>query len=447
MPTSIRTADVVRRSFIMPSSMIGKSVAAQNDLHARQVADAIVRSDINPLFSKASSAAPRLDVPEQPLPEQSQLFALLDSLQPVEDGGKSVAVQDAIRQLHVNALQSMPPQQRAQLASGDTTPLGDLLASAQLDGVRDQVQVLVGLLDGNSPQVLPTSADLAVLGGTVPPATEDAAALIALLDSAPSVRDVAEEASRLDEKEFSVRMATDPRFAVVLLLVGYLMQLAATQREQAMAMLGFAEQAIKEMGINMVESAKQARLAKVVALVVVVVVSAAAVAVGTAAASRNIGSIRNHQVKANALNKDAAATEVDIAMGVNGRGSAQAQTAEGRETLRQTLVEKRGHAAEEFAKHGVRGTQSAVITQTGQVLGQAANAGGSAAGSGHEITAAELTARQEKRRTDSNTGQQSSQGIGQNAGKIDETQANLFRQMQQAEQDKADTNNEIARKL
>lgn len=447
MSTVIHARDVLPQRFLTPVMSPAVSAVPQNEVQASNVADAIVRSGGTLFAARGTINGPLLEEPGRSLPDETQLARLLANLQPAEDGERAVAEVDALRELHALALQVPTSEERAHLSAAGGEVPRSLLDPARLAAVEVQLATLVGLRSGNGALVYPSPADLAALAGTAPPTSAEAAALGELLGHAPNLRAAIEEASSMDEKELAVRLHTDPRFAHVLLLVGFLMKLAASQREQAMAMLGIAEQAIKDMGSNMVESAKQARLAKVVALVVVVVVSAAAVAVGLTAATKNIGSIRNHQVKANTLNNDAAKAELKLAKGINEVGRASPMTQAQRTALREQIIDSRNQASAMTAAHGVHTTQSSVITQTGQVVGQAANAGGNVAGSGHEITAAELTARQEKRRADASTGQQTSQAEVQNAGKADETLANLFRQMQQAEQDKADTNSAILHRI
>lgn len=311
--------------------------------------------------------------------------------------------------------------------------------------LQEAFKSLIGLQSSDGELVFPTVKAREALSGLLTPTTDGQEPLGTLLSDTPALREVVDEANAMNDEELSVRMNSDPRFAFVLMLVAFLMKLAASQREQAAGMLIYAEKSVHDMGERMVDSAKQQQLAKVVALVVVVVVSTVAVGVGVRAAQNNIKSIGTNQARANTLNKDSSENQLRLASGINDPAAKTPTplTSAERIQLREAITRDDNKAAVLAAKHAVTQTDSAVKTQTGQTLGQASNAAGSAAGSGHEIEAAHLTALQEKRRADASAGQQINQAMSQSTTKVDESTQAFFRQAQQAEQEKADTRNAI----
>jgi len=310
--------------------------------------------------------------------------------------------------------------------------------------LQEAFKSLIGLQSSDGELVFPTVKAREALSGLLTPTTDGQEPLGTLLSDTPALREVVDEANAMNDEELSVRMNSDPRFAFVLMLVAFLMKLAASQREQAAGMLIYAEKSVHDMGERMVDSAKQQQLAKVVALVVVVVVSTVAVGVGATAANRNINSIKTNQRTANDLNAKANKSEVKLASGANDAPAGSAPMSFSQHAkLREPITRARDQAKVLEAEHVKTQTTASVVNQAGQTLGQASNAAGSAAGSGHEIEAAHLTALQEKRRADASAGQQINQAMSQSTTKVDESTQAFFRQAQQAEQEKADTRNAI----
>lgn len=390
-----------------------------------------------------SRLAPVLSAPAAPEPSTAALQTLHAALD--GDAGPpaemAVFMQSVVRTIGEQELPSLRGTDLPAAGLDDDAPSPTPPAALQ-----DTFKSLIGLQSQDGELVFPTVKAREALSGLITPTTDGQEPLGTLLSDTPAIASVIDEANAMNDEELSVRMNSDPRFAVVLLLIAFLMKLAASQREQAAGMLVFAEKSVHDMGERMVDSAKQQQLAKVVALVVVVVVSTVAVGVGAKAAARNIKSIERNQVNTNRLHKDVAENELKLASGVNdpkAKTPVPLESAE-RHELRVAIARDNNQAAVLSAEHAVTQTNAAVANQAGQMLGQASNAAGNLAGSGHEIEAANLTARQEKRRADASAGQQVSQSIGQNTTKVDESGQALFRQAQQAEQDKADARNAIA---
>lgn len=410
---------------------------------AESAADALARARGVP---RAGLTAPQLQAPQRHALDAAQAQTLL--LPADENSGDGESASAALAALLQAALRSLDaPTQLLIAQSGGTVPR-ELLATAPFVAVKEALQKLTGLVSGNGAIAQPSVRDLAALSGTAPPSTPETEALRRLLEDAPEVRQAIDELATLEEEELPLRLTTDPRLSYVLLLVAMLMSLAATQREQAASMLLFAEKSIQDMGSRMIDSAKQQQLAKIVSLAVVVVASVAAVGLGASMAGRNVNSFRGEQTKVNQLNAKAASLEADLAKGSNlVRADGGIVTAGERQSIRADINAARGEAAELSASHSINLTNNAVGMQASQAIGQGSNSAGQVAGSGHEIEAAQLTAQQEKRRNDAATEQQVNQSTTQNAGKLDESGSALFRQAQQAEQDRADTRNDIARRL
>jgi|GEM_PF-2458124 len=441
--------DIIRNSFNHAiAATPQKTVESQDEAQAGRIADVLASASRG--TGPTSNGAPLLESPSRPPANKDELAMLAASLSIGMGGADAGAIQNAFSELSHSAILALDPDVQKQIQDAGGTVPDSLMATAPFVAVQQNLKALIGLVSPDGSMAYPSIEDLAAISGRTSSATFEQTALGALLSDAPLLKSLIEEAGDMSDEELPVRLHTDPRFAYVLMLVAFLMKLAASQREVAASMLVFAEKSIQDMGARMVDSAKQQQLAKVVSLAVVVVVSAVAVSVATTAAVKNVNSIRSNQVKANGLNKDAAEMDVKLAKGyttgaygTNGRAVSQDQ----RMVLGKASVDKRNQAAELMATHNLNATQSAVLTQTGQVVGQSANATGNVAGSGHEITAAELTAQQEKRRVDSSTGQQTSQAIVQSAGKADESSTHLFQQAAQAEQERSNTRDEIARHI
>ncbi len=446
---NVITREIIRSSYnhaIVTTPQ--KAVKAQDEVQAGRIADALAA--VGRRSGPTSYGAPVLDSPSRPPANAAELTMLAASLSMGRESKDTGAIQNAFSELNRSAVIAFDPEVWQQIHEADGMVPESLMGTAPLITVQENLKVLIGLVSPDGSMAYPSIEDLASISGRTSSASLEQAAVGELLSDAPLVRSVIEEAADMPEEEFSIRLHTDPRFAYVLMLVAFLMKLAASQREVAASMLVFAEKSIQDMGARMIDSARQQQLAKVVSLAVVVVVSAVAVSVATTAAVKNVNSIRSNQVKANGLNKDAAEMDVKLAKGytngaygTNGRLVSQDQ----RVVLGKAAGDKRNQAAELMATHNLNATQNAVLTQTGQVVGQSANATGNVAGSGHEITAAEMTAQQEKRRVDSSTGQQTSQAIVQSAGKADENSTHLFQVAAQAEQERSNTRDEIARHI
>lgn len=411
--------------------------------NADRAADALVTSlpRAQARSTAASRSLPTLNEPSAPVPTHAALQDLHAALDMSTDPRTDLAV------FMRSVIGSVGAQERPSLRGTDLPPTerDETPSPVPAAALQEQFKSLIGLQSHNGELVFPTVKAREALSGLITPTTDGQEPLGALLSDTPAIASVIDEANALNDEELSVRMNSDPRFAFVLLLIAFLMKLAASQREQAAGMLVFAEKSVHDMGERMVDSARQQQLAKVVALVVVVVVSTVAVGVGAKAAARNIKSIERNQGNTNRLHKESAENELRLASGVTdprAKTPVPLTSAE-RHQLREAIARDNNRAAVLSAEHAVTQTDAAVINQAGQMLGHAGNAAGNLAGSGHEIEAANLTARQEKRRADASAGQQVSQSIGQNTSKVDESSQALFRQAQQAEQDKADARNAI----
>lgn len=445
---NVITRDIIRNSFGHAiAAAPRKTVESQNEAQAGRIADVLASAGRR--TGMTSNGAPLLDSPSRAPVNKDELATLAASLSTGAGGPDAVALQDAFSELNRSAVLALDPEAEKQIQDADGKVPDSLMDTAPFLAVQQNLKTLIGLASPDGSMAYPSIEDLASISGRTSSASLEQAAVGELLSDAPLVRSLIEEAADMREEEFSIRLHTDPRFAYVLMLVAFLMKLAASQREVAASMLVFAEKSIQDMGARMVDSARQQQLAKVVSLAVVVVVSAVAVSVATTAAVKNVNSIRSNQMGANKLNTEAAKTDVNLAQGyIRGAYSnGSAVSHDQRVVLGKASVDKRNQAAELMATHNLNATQNAVLTQTGQVVGQSANATGNVAGSGHEITAAELTAQQEKRRVDSSTGQQTSQAIVQSASKADESSTHLFQQAAQAEQERSNTRDEIARHI
>lgn len=424
------------------------TAAAAPDRHnADRAADALATTAARPQprSGALSRLAPTLSAPVAPEPKSAALQTLHAALdaegaQPVQVAVFMQAVIRAVGEQEMTALRG------AELPASEA---GEQVASTVLPLLlQEQFKSLIGLQSNDGELVFPTVKAREALSGLMTPTTDGQEPLGALLSDTPAIASLLNEASAMNDEELSVRMNSDPRFAFVLMLIAFLMKLAASQREQAAGMLIFAEKSVHDMGERMVDSAKQQQLAKIVALVVVVVVSTVAVGVGATAANRNINSIKTNQRTANDLNAQANKSEVKLAAGVNDAPAGSTPMSFGQRTaLRTSITRNHEQAAVASAQHLKTQTSMSVVNQTGQTLGQAGNAAGSAAGSGHEIQAADLSAQQEKRRADATAGQQINQAISQNTSKVDESTQALFRQAQQAEQEKADARNAITNNI
>ena len=417
--------------------------AAPDTVTANRVADAIISHARTGQPDASPAGAVQLQVPSRDGLSLAESHKLRDNLAQGNQEGISPAF--AFANLERSALQALDaPTRDAIERAGGTVPR-ELMESARFMAVQRDAEVLIGLVSANGAIVMPTVRDLAALSGREPPTTTGQEVLRALLKDAPALRAVIDDLSALSEAELPVKMKTDPRLDYVLLLVAMLMTLAATQREQAASMLVFAERAVHAMGQFIVRGAEQIRNAKVLNAIVGTAVGVGGVALGGLMAHRNVTSIRTNQRDATNFNNRAAMNEYKMQSG--------AALTPGRlepihhKVLQREIINDQKFAAQANAMHSLNLTQNAVGTQAAQVIGQSANTVGSLAGTGHELEAAHLAAQQEKRRNDASTGQQVNQTMSQNAGKIDDAQAALFRQAQQAEQEKADTRNDIVRHM
>jgi len=419
----------------------------QNDVQAARIADVLAasgrRNEMKP------NGAPLLDVPSRAPANEDELAALNSGLTMGAAGSNAGAIQNAFANLNRSALLAFDSDVKRAFHDADGKLPDELMDTAPFLAVRQNLVRLIGLVSPDGSMAYPSAEDLAAISGRTSSASFEQKAVGELLSDAPGVQRLLDEASDLSEDELPLRLHTDPRYAYVLMLVAFLMKLAASQREVAASMLVFAEKSIQDMGARMIDSAKQQQLAKVVALAVVVVVSAVAVTAAVGVAAANVKNIGQNQVKANALNRQAAEADHALASGytTGTRGSGNPLTHAQRNELRAHATEKRNQANELMAAFQVNSARTAVGSQTSQALGQAAVTTGNAAGSGHEITAAELTAQQEKRRGDATTGQQTSQSVTQSAGKADENIAHLFQQAVQAAQERSNTRDDITRHI
>ncbi len=441
MIQALSASPVPFRAFAELQAAKVKHAEKPDEGNAALAADALAGRPMTPRGSTMTRMAPTLTAPLAPEPDTDTLRSLQTSLAIPLVAPENTAefLREALRVAAEEADEGVDNE----LSSLDTRS-----SSPRMLELQEHFKAIVGLESENGELVLPTVQARAALKGLFLPSADGQEPPGELLSDTPIISSIVEDARRLSDDELQVRMNADPRFAVVLMLVAFLLKMSASQREQAASMLVIAEKAIADMGDWMVDSAKQQRMAKVITLAVVIVVSTMAVGLSITAANRNIASIKHKQGEAYKLQSKASADELKIARGVNDApGGSTPMTDSQRTVLRQDVVRDRHAADIKLASHAKTQTTMSMFHQTGQVMGQAGNAAGSVAGSGHEIEAARMTARQEMRRADANAGQQTSQTMNQNVNKSDESAQDALRKAIQGEQDRADANNLISGRI
>jgi|GEM_PF-6685668 len=342
----------------------------------------------------------------------------------------------------INQLQAMP------VAATDTaTPTAVLQRiGALLPGGAAAMGPLAGTTTRSlSPEIEATLEIVAGSGGLTHATPDDLEAVMELLDDAPELRTAVEDAKGKDEAEWMKLVGSMDRFNFILLLVNMLMKMAAMNREQAAAMVSFAERSIHEMGDRIREGAQEKRRGAIIGMVVGTVIAGAGVGLGAVAAAKNVNSIKRVDGKAQKLSNEAEQLRLEHAKGATTAPAGDQATIHHDTVLRAT--NKPQQSAEIHAQHLQNMSQNAVITQGGHAITQMSSSSSNVAVSEAEVKAAEKAREQQIHQQNADTGRKVADTSTQQAAKEDENHKAMLQKMQELLQARNDTADQMTRRL
>ncbi len=382
--------------------------AAQDEHQAQRVADTVTQSSSRGPLARRPRLAPELAPPgAAPLD-----VALLPVLVPQMAGQHPAMVPGASSEAFV----ALHRAAATAAARGVIEPGEAVVAQAYR---------WLGLVTADGALVYPTPAQMRALAGleTVAASMQMAGEL---LSDAPALQAELAKASAVPEEELPIRMTSDPRMAYVLMLVAILMQMNASQREQAVAMVNLAVQSVQAMGESMERSAKSTQTAKIVVLAVGAVVAGGGVAMGGVAAYRGISSLRANKVNQDALSVKAGAVNSESALGLNNAPSGSAATpphVAATRNLAQTASER---ASTLESSHAVNNLQNGVVSSGAHALTQAGTSAGAVAGSPYDLESTGHSVDAEKDRVHKDVEFDLGNRINQDVSKTSEAERALF---------------------
>jgi flagellar hook-basal body complex protein FliE len=395
--------------------------SSQDEALARRAADSVAHKNEQSRQDSARRAAPDLATPVASAAGFAGLGALLPLIAGQHPAMVPGATAEAFAVLHRRAAVAV--------AGADTTPPALLV---------EQARTLINLATADGQLVLPTPAEVRALAGTgdgVPPGME---ALHALLSDAPAARDVLEELAQLPDEELKLGRGGNPRTDFVLLLVALLMKMAASQREQAVAMVELAVQSLGAMTDSMVASAKATQSAKIVTAVVGGLVAAGGVGLGAGAAYKGVQNLRSNKLTADVTTGDASHANSATAQGMNNAPAGATARPPQVETMRQRPQTSQETAALRETEIAVSNTKTGVVANAGQAVTQTSVGVGTVAGTPLDLEATGHTVDSERDRISKDIEVELGSKINQDANKSSESQQATFNTLVTLEQDKHD---------
>lgn len=311
----------------------------------------------------------------------------------------------------------------AQAAAGSADQRVDAAAMRALVA---QAQALSGLASAKDERVQTTAAQPSVPAAT---ATDGPAALDFVndvLEAAPGLREVWDEARTVPPEQLPLRMELDTRMAYVLLLVEILMQMNIGQRQQAVAMVQLAAQSVQAMGENMVKSAKAAQIAKIVVLAVGAAVAVGGVTMGGVAAAKGVASLRANKVGAQNNEINANRHNATLAEGLNTAPAGSSATPAQLAALRQEPQGLQEIASSQSTAHAIDTTKLGVMTNASHAVVQTSNGAGAAAGSPLDLESTGHSVDAEKDRVNKDIEFDVGGRIQQEVGRTSEAERALF---------------------
>jgi len=401
------TAATITAKRPLPPAYGSSTPSTQDGEQARRVADAITQQPLH-ATAKRPRLAPELAAPGAPPLAIAQLAVQVPQMAGQHPAMVPGASSEAFVSLHRAAA--------ALAATGTDQPDEAVLQAAER---------LVGRVSRDGTLVYPTAAQIRALAGLerVPHEQEW---MGELLSDAPELQAELVKASSIPEEELPVRMASDPRMAYVLMLVAILMQMNASQREQAVAMVNLAVQSVQAMGESMERSAKSTQTAKIVVLAVGAAVAGGGVAMGGVAAYRGISSLRANKVNQDALAVKGGAVNSESALGLNNAPSGSAATpphVSATRNLAQTASER---ASTLESNHAVNNLQNVVVNNGAHAVTQAGTSAGAVAGSPYDLQSTGHSVDAEKDRVHKDVEFDLGNRINQDVSKTSEAERALF---------------------
>ncbi|MBD8637740.1 hypothetical protein [Stenotrophomonas sp. CFBP 13725] len=380
--------------------------SAQDEAQAERAADMATRQ-----IEGSRQDPPRRSAPELAEPVASVAgFAGLGALLPLIAGQHPAmvpgATAEAFAVLH----------RTAAVSAADTA--ADGMHPVQ---VVDQSRRLIGLATSDGQLALPTREDLHALRRDLPEAS-------ALLD----------ELDQLPDEKLTSGLGSSTRTDYILLLVALLMQMGASQREQAVAMVKLAEQSVSAMTGSMVASAKATQSTKIVAAVVGGLMAGGGVALGGAAAYKGVQNLRTNKATADAATASANRANSQTAVGMNNAPAGPSARPPHVEALRQRPQTLQETAAVHETEFAVNNTQIGVVANAGQAVTQTSMSVGAVAGSPFDLQATAHTVDSERDRINKDIEVELGSKINQDANKSNESQQATFNTLVNLEQENQD---------
>jgi len=380
--------------------------SAQDDAQAERAADMATRQTQGARQDPSRRAKPELAVPVAGVAGVAGLGALLPLIAGQHPAMVPGATAEAFAVLH----------RTAAVAAADAR--ADGTHPAQLV---DPSRRMIGLATSDGQLALPTREDLHALRAEMPEAS-------ALLD----------ELDQLPDATLTSGLGTNTRTDYVLLLVALLMQMGASQREQAVAMVELAVQSLSAMTDSMVASAKATQSTKIVAAVVGGLMAAGGVALGGAAAYKGVQNLRTNKATADAATASANRANSQTAVGMNNAPAGPSARPPHVEALRQRPQTLQETAAVHETEFAVNNTQIGVVANAGQAVTQSSMSMGAVAGSPFDLQATAHTVDSERDRVNKDIEVELGSKINQDANKSNESQQAMFSTLISLQQDNHD---------
>lgn len=193
----------------------------------------------------------------------------------------------------------------------------------------------------------------------------------------------------LDGPERDEQTRSDAMFALMVLLMTLLMEMAEQDRNQGAAALQKSEDFVKVMGQKLVDSAEKHRTGAIIAFATTATIAVAGLAASGFAAAKNVKSIASNERGAVVHQQKAAKLDFDAA-----QGTARSPGGASMNQSQQSVLQANSHrtaAALQSAKHNMNLTQNQLLTQGGQSAGQISYSAGNIAQAELDVQAAEET--------------------------------------------------------